>query len=394
MNKKKSYYLDSDYVLMIVLLLFSGDPFTRLLGRFAILFASVLIFVIMYPKIKKDFYFVFLGITSGLLLLFVWQYAILGFVSWLGAFNFINTFFLGALIIYLIGERFPYKFFILVSYSSIISLIFFIPINLLSIHVPGLAWGEGRLTYIVYTYVENHHFRNCGFFWEPGAFAAVLTLCMALNVKDLPNLWKGHKMKIIAIILALIITQSTTGYVGLFVIGCYFMLFFLRDKSMAFTLLPLTFIIGIIVYTNAAFLKDKVESQSEESMALGEGEFSNTRFGSFLFDMYYIKKHPIIGNGFNEITRYADHPDLVRHIQAGGTTGEANGLSNFIACLGVPFMFFYLLLSFKAASNFDRKVGILVFLVITLSLVSEQWLNYPLFLGAMFFNNKKKLMNE
>lgn len=394
MKKKASYSFDSDYLLIIILLLFSGDPITRFMGKYAVFITAMVIFVIFYNKIKRDFYVLFLSIAAGLLLLFASQNIVLGFVSWLGALKYINTFLLGGLIIYLLGERFQYKFFIILSYVSIISLILYVPINLLSIHVPGFEWRPERITYIIYTFVEEHHYRNCGIFWEPGAFAGVITLCLALNIKQLPELWKKHRFKVIAIITALLTTQSTTGYIVFFLIGCYFLLFFVRDKTIAITVLPLLFIISIIVYSNATFLQTKVEEQSESSLVLDKGEFSNTRFGAFIFDYHYIKKHPIVGNGFHESTRYADNPELIQLIQMGEDLGHGNGLSNFMACLGIPFMFFYLLLSFKAVLKFDRRVGILVIPVIALSLMSEQWLFYPLFAGMMFLKNIKKISYE
>jgi len=394
MNRKAkvSHRFDSDYLLVIVLLLFSGDPIVRLMGKYAALLTSLTIFIFFFKKIKKDFYVLFLGIASGLLILFVWQFALLGFVSWLGAFNYINTYLLGGLIIYLLAERFLYKFFIIVSYISIISLVLFIFINLLNIDVPGIVWKADGVTYIIYTLVEQHHYRNCGAFWEPGAFAGILTLCLALNVNQLPFLLQKHRLKVAAIVLALVTTQSTTGYFVLFLIGCYFLLFIIKDKTIAFIVLPVFFVIGIAIYSNAAFLQQKVEYQSGQTTVLAPGEFSNTRFGSLIFDLHYIEKHPIIGNGFSEITRYADHPELIQLIQMGQNLGNGNGISNFTACLGIPFMLFYILLSFNAISGIDKKMGILATFVILLSMFSEQWLSYPLFAGIMFIRNRKNDM--
>lgn len=390
MNKKAKalYRFDLDYFLIIILLVFSGDPITRFMGKYSIFILSIVIFISMYKRIKKDFYTFFLGIAASLLLLFASQYIVLGFISWLAAFNYISVFFLGGLIVYLLGEKFIYKFFIIVYYISLISLILFVPINLLGIHVPGLLWRDGGMTYIIYTFVEQHYNRNCGMFWEPGAFSGVLTLCLSLNAKQLPFLWKEHKFKIVVIVIALITTQSTTGYIVLFFIGSYFLLFFVRDKTIAFTVFPVLLVIAVIVYNNASFLQEKVEHQSESTLTLDKGEFTNTRFGSLIFDMHYIKKHPIAGNGFDETTRYADNPELIRLIQSGGTLGNGNGFSNFMAYLGIPFMFFYILFSFNAISTINPKVGILTTVVILLSLFSEQWLAYPLFTGIIFLRNR------
>lgn len=390
MAKKSLYRIDPEYILIIVLLIFSGNPVSRLMGKYAVFITAAFIFIALYPKIKKDFYAAFISIGAGLMLIFISQNYILGFVSWPGALNYISIFLLGGLILYVLGENFPYKFFNVVSYISVISLFFYPIFNLLNLHPQGLLWGNERYTYIIYTYVEEHHFRNCGMFWEPGAFAGVLVLCIAFNINNLPVLWKKHKFKVAAIVLALVSTQSTTGYIIFFFIGTYFLFFFVRDKTIAFTLLPVLFVIAVIVYTNATFLQKKVESQSESSLTLDKGEFSNNRFGSLIFDMHYIKKHPIIGNGFHESTRYADNPELIQLIQMGANLANANGFSNYMACLGIPFMFFYFVLSFNATSKIDRKLGILVTIVIFLTMFGEQWLNFPLFTGIVFLRCKRK----
>lgn len=389
MAKKSLFRIDSDYILITLLLIFSGDPITHFMGKYFMLFALAAIFVLMYHKIKEDFYIFALGVAGSLLLLFVAQNFVLGFVSWPGALNYINMFLLGGLIMYLVGDRFAYKLFIIVGYISFISLFFYVFFNLLSLHPHGLEWKPFRTTYLIYSYVEEHHFRNCGPFWEPAAFAGVITLCVAFNINQVPALWKAHKAKVIGIVMALITTQSTTGYIVLFVIGIYYLIIFVKDKTIAITLLPALFVIAVVVYTNATFLQQKLKDQSESSLTLSKGEFSNTRFGSFIFDMHYIKKHPIIGNGFHEITRYADDPELIQLIESGHDLANANGFSNYMACLGIPFMLFYLLLSYNAVSKIERRVALLVIIVILLSLFSEQWLNFPLFTGMIFFNYKK-----
>ncbi len=394
MAKKNLYHIDSGYILIAILLIFSGDPVVQFAGKYGPILVSVLIFVSMYHRLKKDFYAIFLSVAAGLMLIFISQYYVLGFVSWLGALNYINTFFLGALVVYLLGDLFAYKFFIVASYIALISVVLFPFFNLLNLHPNGLEWKPDHITYLIYTYTKEHHFRNCGMFWEPSAFAGVLNLCLALNVKEFPELWKKHKFKLIVIVIALIATQSTAGYIVFFLIGTYFLLFFVKDKTIAFTLLPVLLVVAVIVYTNATFLQQKVESQSESTLTLDKGEFSNTRFGSFIFDMHYIRKHPIVGNGFHESTRYADDPELIQLIEMGENLANANGFSNYMACLGIPFMFLYLLLSYNGTSVNDKRVGLLVLGVILLSLFSEQWLNFPLFAGLVFIKNSKNKYTE
>lgn len=391
MAKKLIYNIDFEDILIAVLLIFSGNPITHFTGKYGMAVVLGLIYVVMYNKIKRDFYIQSLLFASGLILIFVSQNIVLGFVSWPGAFNYIVTFLFGGLVIYLLGDRFAHKFFTIMSYVALISLIFYPIINILNIHPPALAWGddEQHYTYFVYTFAKEHQFRNCGMFWEPGAFAGMISLCVAFNVKEFPVLWKKHKFKVIVIILALLTTQSTTGYIIFFFIAMYFLLFFVKDKTIAFTVLPVLFVLAIVAYTNVTFLQQKLEEQSQSSLTLDQGEFSNTRFGSLIFDMHYVKKHPIIGNGFHETTRYADNPELVQLIEMGANLADANGFSNYLACLGIPFMFFYFLLTYKATSKIDTKTGILIVAVIFLTLFGEQWLNYPLYIGMVYVGYRR-----
>src|SRR5205085_12036998 len=116
--------------------------------------------------------------------------------------------------------------------------------------VPGLYWGgEGSYTYLVYTFVKDpHQYRNCGMFWEPGAFSGILTLCFALNAKYLPMLWKNHKLKIIVLILALLTTKSTTGYIVFFITVIFYLVFFIKNNIIKFALVPALLLISLLVY--------------------------------------------------------------------------------------------------------------------------------------------------
>lgn len=392
MIKTTSHSAASDYILVTLLLVFSGNPVIRFLDKSTLIVLSILIFILRFPQFKRDFFVKFFVIASSLLVLFFLQNITLNFVSWAGAIRYIFTFFLGGMIFYLLAERFSFRFFIVLYYLSLLSLFLFTLINLLNLHIPGLEWGiyGGKYTYIFYTYIKHlHQYRNCGMFWEPGAFGGILTLCLALNVKELPELWKNHKFKIVVLVTALLTTTSTTGYLVFFIIVIYYLTFFIKSAVTKFALIPSLLLLIMIVYQNTDFLQEKIDEQSEMSKNLGRGEFANSRFSSFMIDLPYIKKHPLIGNGLHEKTRYADDPLLYQKMKSGESLGNANGFSNFLASLGIPFMFFYLLISFKMMSKIDVRVAFLVIFVIVLSLWGEQWLNYPIYTGMLFINLKK-----
>jgi len=390
--KKARNIVRSDYILVILLLVFSGNPIIRFFDKSTLLLLSIIILIVKFRQFKKDFFVKFFIILSALLILFMLQNIVLNFVSWLGAFRYLTTWLFGGMIFYLVSDRFSYRFFIVLYYIALISLFGYVIINLLNVPIPGLAWGGERrpLTYIIYTFVvDPHHYRNCGMFWEPGAFAGILTLCIALNIKFLPELWKNHKFKILVIVVALLTTKSTTGYLVFFIIVFYYMLFFMKSKLIKIALMPALLLVIGFVYANTEFLREKIEEQTERTSTLAKGDYYNSRFGSFKLDMHYIQKHPLVGNGLHEKTRYADDPYIIQLMASGVSLGSGNGFSNYLACMGIPFMFFYLLITFKVVAKADARVAFLIVLVIVSSLWGEQWLQYPIYTGLVFLRIKK-----
>jgi len=389
MIKRNENFKRSDYLLIILLLIFSGNPITNFsfAEKYSLLIVTIIIIIAYRKEIKINFYKPFFIIASTLILLYLCQLATLHFVSWLAGFRYIVTILFAGIVYYLLADRFSFMFFIAIYYISLLSFVMFILINLLHLPIPGIPFTYQRTIYIIYTYLGDptHALKNSGMFWEPGAFAGILMMCIGLNVKDLSFLWKTHKTKVVVVILALLTTQSTTGYITFFITSIYYILFFVKNPLIKVAIIPAIFAISILAYKNADFLQEKIKDQSEKTSILGRGEFSNSRFGSFVFDLHYIKKHPLIGNGFSDITRYADHPFLI-----GMHLGHANGFSNYMACLGIPFMFFYLLLTFQALYKIERRQAFLVCLIIVLTLFGEQWLNFPLYLGIIFINNRRK----
>jgi hypothetical protein len=180
---------------------------------------------------------------------------------------------------------------------------------------------------------------------------------------------------IVAVVLtsAIISTFSTTGYIVFLI---YIGTILLRPTSVksllfSFPVLVLVVVSSFIGFTKLEFLGGKIESQAVGAQE-ANGEFGNSRFQSLVFDTHYIIKHPLIGNGLHQKTRYADHPWL--HDQV---LGHGNGFSNFLASFGVPMFFVmgYLIV------RYARTHGTTTLAIIVLMLQGEQLMNYPLFLA-------------
>ncbi|MFD0777263.1 hypothetical protein ACFQZF_00695 [Flavobacterium myungsuense] len=241
-------------------------------------------------------------------------------------------FLLGGIIINYLKKQFASIFFKVIADLSLISLMFYLVVNIFGIVIPSITLGPEIESYIIYgTSTELHMLKNAGMFWEPGAFAGILTLCLALNYNNLKNYWFEQPFKLGIIILALLTTQSTTGYL----VGAIIFLFLLFKGKNIFIVPVFVFAITYI-YETTDFLKEKIEIQIEKSSNQKVGEFSNTRFGSLIFDWYYIQKHPFIGNGLNEKTRYSEHQYLFVG-EKGDAIASGNGFTGYLASLGVFF---------------------------------------------------------
>jgi hypothetical protein len=375
------------YFLILILLFFSGNPLISFLfGKFTPTIGLILTVILTHKSIHLDKTFLKLCkiVVIGIFLIAVFQYLELQSVSWLGMINLALKFLLGGVIINHLKEKFVWFFFKVVSDLSILSLFFYFFINIFKLPFPYISLGPEINSYIFYgTSNEIHIFKNAGMYWEPGAHAGILTLCLAVNFNYLKFYWRRYRYKLLAIIFALLTTQSTTGYLVGFVI--LFSLFIYGKRNVIFKIivLPIIIISSIYVFQTTDFLNEKVGDQFEASQTQRVGEFSNTRFGSIIFDWHYIQKHPLIGNGIDEKTRYSDHKYLFIGEQ-GDIIGSGNGFTGALAAMGVFYILFYFYFLWKATVVNSVFFAFLILLVVFLNLQGEQWLNFPLYLGLPF----------
>jgi len=373
-----------NYFYMIVLLCFSGNPVFHYPEWSRTLF--VLVSVILIIRHYRMFYiseagilFFYLGVF---IVVFAFQYFILRFVSFPGIIGFLLKIIFGYTIISVIGAEFRRYYLDVIFLVALVSLAGFIW-NFTGHEIPALYVKEDILKSIVVFTQRFDGARNSGMFWEPGTFACYIVLGFLFYLGDLNNLLNAGKFKLLIIVMALITTFSTTGYIIFFII-LVFNLLSLNLKKYSVLILPLILVLlltGFSVYNKSDFLKEKITTQVSEAVR-EQGDFSPTRFGSLLFDIYYIKKHFLIGNGIHEITRFADHPWLM-----GEDLGHGNGFSDFLASMGFLslFIYSYLLLRFRVNNRW-------IFLIILLLILQgEPLLTYPMFMSLPFvfvFNEK------
>jgi len=374
-------------ILVILLLFFSGNPLVNFLfGKYYGLVGLSMTFLVVRHKFKLEKSYVnqYKYMAIIILIILILQFFFLPLISELAVLNLLLKLMMGGLIIYYLKESFAYYFFIVLSTLCLISLIFFLVINIGSFDfLPYISLRQGVTSYIIYgTSYAIHLNKNAGMFWEPGAHAGIITLCLALNFKHLKYYWNNYKYKLIFLLVALISTQSTAGYIVGFTIGFFY---FMQQKNYIFSVIILSvFLLAVgYIYQEKDFLKTKIEAQYRNATEQNIGEFSNSRFGSIIFDWHYIQKHPLIGNSFNLKTRYQDHQYMFLG-EKEDVISSGNGFSNYLASMGVFFIFSYFYFLFKAVSVNGKLFGFFILLVVFLNLQSEQWFNFPLYLGLPF----------
>jgi hypothetical protein len=336
---------------------------------------SVILLIIHYRWLiipEAKYLFIFLAFYS---LIFTLQYFVLGYVSLPGSLYFLLKLAFGYVIIATIGTKFKVIFFNTIFFISLISLVGFIW-NHLGFDIPSLYKGENELKSLIFFTQNSDGMRNAGMFWEPGVFACYIVLCLSFYIGNINELFKNNTIKLIIVLTALATTMSTTGYIVFFFLAMV-NLWNMFSWGKALLILPFIIFFSIasyIIFMKSNFLEEKVKEQYDETLDLN-GEFSPTRFGALMFDIYYIKKHPLIGNGLHEKTRYADHPYLF-----GQELRHSNGFSNFLASMGFLSLWFYSYYILKFKSRFKW-----IFLITTLLIMQgEPLMNYPLFLTIPF----------
>ena len=375
--KKKSDIISSLFI--FVLLVSSGNPEGRQ-TKFISLFFLLIIFL-FYSKYLTNFFFKKVFPVIGIItILFVVQEKTLGFTSWLGNLNLFVKIIFAALVVHINREKFNLNYFNVIYVISVLSLLlmFFDVVGIIKF-LPHTYSEDDRFYYFFYQ-TRPDFLRNSGMFWEPGVYSNYLILAILLV---LPSFKDVNKFRFYIIVFTVLSTLSTSGYIILFILFLY--------KTISFNIRNIIWAVLIsasfyLIYNATPFLSDKIAEQSELALS-AEGEMNYTRLGQLLFDLHYIEKHPLIGNGMHVKTRYSDHPVFQDEDYE---VGHGNGFSQFIVSFGLPFVILYFVLvarnvSYRISNNF-RYSFFFVFMSI-LSLQNEPMMTYPFYWGFLFFSD-------
>lgn len=344
-----------DYTLLFLLVAVTGIPFFKVGDiTFLILFLCLAGFVFLYRKLQFDrFFFLFLLLYSIVMVAQMVKFNYLPLNTYLGV--FIRIFY-AYLTVRILGRNFT-KYYVDIIYAlSIIGFFIYIP----QLIVPGfgrfLATGvspllrnplyAGDIWYApdIILYVFNSGvgtFRNCGAFWEPGAYAGFLVIAMIFHYLDGKTI---TDKKSIVLLLALLSTMSTTGLIAL----GFFLVLFLGNRVAPIykiILIPSIMAAIVIAFTSLDFLGDKIASQMDVA-----NTHNNTRFKSAVIDLRDFAENPVLGLGRDDKTR---HKGITNPI----LTHRTNGLTNYLVTYGIFIFLFYFGSIFYALHKLCLKNG-------------------------------------
>lgn len=384
-------------LLMFLFLCISGNPvFTQgLIGKCVFLIMLLVLLVTCDFKISVQCWRTMFVWSIFLGVIFFFQLLNFGHITWLGSANFIVKMLCAIMFAFLMGDKFRSSALRVMFAVCLISFIFY-PFNLMGIRFPEVvdihSKSESLLIY-TQTWLDEATgiYRNSGMFWEPGAFAGYIIAVLLLFIDRMDELWKQHRVKTTVLLVALVTTLSTTGYIVLAILLLFLAIRYIRNKKLAISILLIMMVGFVLIFTKLDFMGAKIQDQIENAETINDLTLNYSRIGSVLFDAEYIASNPLFGNGLDNSTRFRFHTSIFDDDQL---SGFGNGFTGCIASMGLIFMLAYLLAIFYNPSLRSKWI---VLLVLVLLLQGEYFLNYPLFMVFPFVDfgsEKKPIMNR
>jgi len=246
--------------------------------------------------------------------------------------------------------------------------------------------GYHRPTIIIFTFSPEYiikgiaPLRNAGFTFEAGMLGFFLNLAIffhyTYNSKStIKNLFTDKKFLIM--IIALLLTFSTTAYI---VLAFYLTYFSIKEKGIKkYFFMIVISILLFYSFNNVSFLKNKIESQLETA------QVSQNRFGSAILDWLDIKRRPFFGWSRKDKVLFGSETQIL-------ASHRPNGLTNYLRRYGFINIFFFIIflfISFKKYFIFIKvrhvnSLAVIALLIILVSSFSELILEQEIIKSFLF----------
>ncbi len=247
--------------------------------------------------------------------------------------------------------------------------------------------NESFANNILFTVNSSAEFRNSGFMWEPKGFANFLVISIFFQL--VIGSFKLFNKKMLIMLIALITTFSTTGFIALFSL----LIFYFLNKNLKTSLIffPIFILFSSIIFFNSDFLYDKIvyelsltkeyENLLYQKKDYKDDVYSLGRTGSFIVDINDLKNRPFFGYGFTRENR--TQSDFVKLIRV-------NGLSDLLAVYGVVgfILYFYMHHIFlkKMQNQLNFKFAPIILITLIVIYTASTLTSHPLWMSFLFLS--------
>lgn len=274
-------------------------------------------------------------------------------------------------------ERFFLKYENIIYYLTILSLVFYavqlIAPSFMYNVIGQLDLSQNLFPKTLYASISIYTFhqvnlnelfpRNAGFCWEPGPFSGFIVLAIFFNIAR-NNVQLKDKKRLFILTIALITTQSTTGFVALLAVILWFAWSHYKNWIFRLISIPVSITVILLLFIYIPFLNEKITRESEQNLytVLNNAEKYNTtyapgRFASFQLRLMDFINHPIAGYGGKSTLQAGYFSESSR-------VAAINGLGTIMGKYGSIGLLIFLILIFKTGkwlSNYYHYTGYFIF---------------------------------
>lgn len=165
------------------------------------------------------------------------------------------------------------------------------------------TWGRGHYVNLFYTMTVDGN-RNYGIFYEPGVYQIVLlsALYLLIYAKEIFALEKWYTFSIVTLVITLLTTGSTTGYLGILfiILGLLFQYrkgTIERRITFLFFIFTLYVFIDYVIHDEASFINTYVINKFYEMEDNGYMSSGGSRLFMFDLAVHAVKESPFFGLG-------------------------------------------------------------------------------------------------
>lgn len=225
--------------------------------------------------------------------------------------------------------------------------------------------------------------RLAGIYWEPGAYQIVLNITLFISITYYSKFRELFSKKtifyIVSILVAIILTLSTTGYITFFLVICWAMIKYGFVKLKANLAIFVVTLSLLAVIGNFLYNSDAIQNKIEQSESTNRSSYT-VRLADNLGLIQMISERPLSGWSVGS-------PAFEERAFSLDNETSSNGDLFFMAIFGVPFFLFVLCRCYFHAKYFGIHPWLSVFFFVLFN-IAECFLYYPLvFLFLIDFNN-------